>query len=130
MLKTRCSGHLEANAGSLFTLSRTFSTPGDEGDDYTKITHPPTALTLAPLATDQKVNLCQLTQVTILFIESDFPINIRIGSVTNTPVPVRSFLLMTTDFVNDPAPLSTTGLFISNPSATDTAAVTITAVGN
>jgi hypothetical protein len=130
LLKTKCSGHLEAMEGSLFNLTRTFSTPGTEELNYTKITHPPTAIVLAPLVADQKVSLCQLTTIGMLFIESDFPVTIRIGSATNTPIPVRSFLIMTTDFVNDPDPLSTTGLFISNPSATDPATVTITAVGN
>jgi len=134
-LVTRCSGYLEVHDGQLFQLIRSFST--SDQISYDKVIHPPKRFVLSPLAVDQKILLWDITTVRMLFIETDIDdithlnkqVNVKIGSSTNTNLVVVGFLQMLCNFVNDMDPMSTTGLFMSNPSSTTAVTVTVSAVG-
>lgn len=125
-LTMQLSAYLEATESNIVKLVRSLSS---SNAIYTQLYHNTVEISLAPLASDQKVNLFEVIKVRTLFIESDYDITAKLGSSTNTALPIQKFILLQTDFTADPDPLTTTGLFLSNPSSTDTALVKISAIG-
>ena len=118
----RLSTFAEISNGADVRLTKSFS----EADNIlTQVFNNSTKTKIVALATDQKIDLCDVLNVKQVFISANGDFDVKLGSNTNTPVRVRkgesgfSYIGLLADFVNDPNPLSTTGLFISNPGNTD-----------
>ena len=118
-LVSRLSCTAEVTNGSDVRLVESFS----ESDPLlTQVFHTPTKTKVAALVSDKKIDLCDVLNVKIVFIKANQDFDVKLGSSTNTPIRVRkgedgfALIALTADFVNDPNPLSTTGLFVSNPS--------------
>lgn len=130
-VQSRISSFIEVANGDTLMITRSAS-KGDS--DITQISHSPGEVTLAALVSNQKLNLCEIINVDQVFIEvyektdPAFFINVKFGATTNTDVPVKDFIAFTTEFVNDPDPLSTTGVFVSNPNNTEVK-IKVTIVG-
>lgn len=121
-LQSRISSFIEVVSGNMMLITRSTS---QSNGSLTQISSNPGDITLAGLVSDQKINLCEIINVKQIFLEvsdkaqESFFINVKLGSNTNTNIPVRDFIALTTNFVNDPDPLATTGMFVSNPNNTE-----------
>jgi len=117
-LTSRMAGFLDVSSGNILNVGRNFAVT----DTPTKVFNQEATVVL-PLVLDQQINFdCDVTVAKLIFIESDNDINIKLNVITNTPILVKEFILLRTDAV--------VAIYISNPSATLTATLTITVAGD
>jgi len=117
-LLSRLSSYFEVQEGNNMCIVRSFS---ESDATLTKVFHTPISLTLAALETDRKIDVCPVLNVKQVYIRASNTVDVKFGSSTNTAVRLRKgengYAMMTAlmDFVHDPTPLSTTGMFVTNP---------------
>ena len=120
MPNTTASAFLQYSLGSTLGLTRTFSVnDATLTKDFIDL-----AYTSPALSTNIKVDLCDVTTIKIVFIETDMPVTLIFDTTTVVPILVNSFFMLIT---NVPV-TATTGLYVTNPNI-NPATLQITVLG-